>query len=535
MLTAFDAPSGPVRGARANTGTTGPTEAGGRPAGRPKALVIGTGFGGLAAAVRLLAKGYDVELLERLDAPGGRASVFRQDGFTFDAGPTVITVPQLFTELYALLGERFADHVDLRPIDPFYNIRFNDGRVFLYNGDAAAMEAQVADISPGDLEGYRAFMRHSAALREIVFDQLGHVPFTHLADLLRVMPDLIRMGGHLPVYRVVSKFVKDERIRQVCCFHPLFIGGNPLSASSAYAMIPSLEREWGVHFPVGGTGALVQGLRRLIERHGGRFRFHADVEEILVERDQVRGVRLQGGETLMADLVVSNADVASTYGELLRKRPLHRWGPARIRRSRFSMGVFVWYFGLDRRYETVGQHTKVMGRDFNALLRSIFSTRQLSDDLCLYLHRPTHADPALAPAGCDSFYVLSPIPNMTADIDWATQAEPYRQLIARRLDETVLPGFEAHIVTQKLMDPRDFVDRYRAHNGAGFALEPLLSQSAWFRPHNQSESVRGLYLVGAGTHPGAGVPSVLCSAKTLDPLIPAAADFEAGEERTLNG
>lgn len=488
---------------------------------RPKALVIGTGFGGLAAAVRLLAKGYAVELLERLDTPGGRAAVFRQEGYTFDAGPTVITVPQLFGELFGLLGERLEDHVDLRPIDPFYNIRFDDGRMFLYNGDPEAMEAQVADISPGDLDGYRAFMRHSAALREIVFDQLGHVPFSHLSDMLKATPDLIRFGGHRPVYSVVSGFVRDERIRQICSFHPLFIGGNPLAASSAYAMIPSLERTWGVHFPKGGTGALVSALCGLITRHGGQLRFGADVDEILVRSGRAEGVRLKTGETLHSDLVVSNADSASTYIDLLRHKPLHRWGPARAKRARYSMGVFVWYFGLDRRYETVGQHTKVMGRDFNRLLRSIFTTGQLSDDLCLYLHRPTHADPGLAPPGGDTFYVLSPIPNMRADIDWAREAEPYRQLIARRLHETVLPGFERHIVTQKLMDPRDFVSRYRARHGAGFGLEPILSQSAWFRPHNRSEAVEGLFLVGAGTHPGAGVPSVLCSAKTLDGLIPA--------------
>ncbi|MEO0816594.1 MAG: phytoene desaturase family protein [Pseudomonadota bacterium] len=489
------------------------------------ALVIGTGFGGLAAAVRLIAKGYKVKLLERLDVPGGRAAVFHQDGFTFDAGPTVITVPQLFHDLWALLGQRLEDHVDLRPIDPFYNIRFNDGQMFYYNDDAAAMEAQVARLSPGDLAGYRAFMRHSEDLRKIVFDQLGHVPFTHVTTLLKATPDLVRYGGHLPVYTVVLKFVKDERIRQICSFHPLFIGGNPLAASSAYAMIPSLEREWGVHFPQGGTGALVQGLVDLIESHGGEFVYGADVDEVLVERGEARGVRLSSGDVLNADIVVSNTDSATLYHELLPRKVSRRWSPWRVERARFSMGVFVWYFGLDRRYEEVGQHTKVMGDNFNALLNSIFKTKTLSDDLCLYVHRPTHADPSLAPPGCDTFYALSPIPNLAADIDWASKAASYKALIAKRLDETILPGFQNHIVTEKLMDPRDFVTRYRAFNGAGFGLEPILTQSAWFRPHNRAESVKHLYLVGAGTHPGAGVPSVLSSARAMDAVVPTASEL----------
>ena len=514
-LDAFESPSPARPAAKGGRRSVGPL----RPD-APRAIVIGSGFGGLAAAVRLIAKGYQVDVLERLGAPGGRASVIKQDGFTFDPGPTVITVPHLFNQLWELLGERLEDHVDLRPIDPFYNIRFDDGTYFYYNGDADAMDAQVSAISPGDLEGYRAFMRHSNALREIVFDRLGHVPFSHLTDMLKAAPDLVRFGGFLPVYRVASMFVKNERIRQICSFHPLFIGGNPLAASSAYAMIPSLERKWGVHFPMGGTYSLVRGLVDLITRHGGRFTFDADVDEILIEDQVAKGVRLGSGKTLHADIVVSNADSASTYKDLVPAAVSRRWTQGKVARARYSMGVFVWYFGLDRRYENVGQHTKVMGRDFNALLRSIFTTKTLSDDLCLYVHRPTQMDPSLAPEGCDAFYALSPIPNLKSGIDWETQAEPYRQLIADRLDKTILPGFEKHIVTQTLMDPRDFVSRYRAPHGAGFGLEPVLTQSAWFRPHNLSEGIANLFLVGAGTHPGAGVPSVLSSARVLEPLIP---------------
>lgn len=490
---------------------------------KPRALVIGAGFGGLSGAVRLAVKGYDVTVLERLQAPGGRASVWKQDGFTFDLGPTVITVPHLFKDLWTLAGRRFEDDIDLRPIDPFYHIRFDDGETFIYSGDAEAMEREVERFSPSDVDGYRRFMRHSDALREIVFEQLGHVPFSHFTDLLKSAPDLIRFGGHLPVYTVASKFVKDPRIRAICSFHPMFIGGNPMSASSAYAMIPSLERKWGVHFPMGGTGKLVEGLVDLLQGLGGRVRCECDVDEILVENGTARGVRLSDGEIMEADVVVSNADSATTYHDLLPSSVPRRWSKGKVSRSRYSMGVFVWYFGTSKRYENVGQHTKVMGQRYRGLLKDIFQRKVLADDFCLYLHRPTQIDPGLAPDGCDTFYVLSPTPNLSAGIDWTTTSEPYRQSIQKRLEETLMPDLGEHIVTSRIMTPEDFVDRYRAFNGAGFGLEPVLTQSAWFRPHNLSEGIKNLYLVGAGTHPGAGVPSVLSSARVLDQLVPDAA------------
>ncbi len=492
---------------------------------QPTALIIGSGFGGLAAAIRLAAKGYRIKVLERLKAPGGRASVFRQDGFTFDAGPTVITVPQLFKDLWTIAGGRFEDDVDLRRIDPFYHIRFDDGETFRYSGDPAAMEAEVARFSPSDLDGYRRFMAHSTAMRAIVFDELGHKPFTHLSTMLKAAPDLVRFSGYLPVYRVASHFVKDPRLRVICSFHPLFIGGNPMHASSAYAMIPSIEREWGVHFPMGGTNVLVEGLVRLIRRNGGVFEFNADVDEILVDNGVARGVRLADGRKLFADIIVSNADSATTYHDLLPASARRRWTPRRVARGRFSMGVFVWYFGVKRRFENVGQHTKIMGPRYSGLLHDIFSRKILADDFCLYLHRPTQIDPSLAPDGCDAFYVLSPTPHLDAGIDWSTEAEPYRRRIEQRLSETVLPGLADEVITSRVMTPADFKTRYRAYRGAGFSFEPVLSQSAWFRPHNLSEGIANLFLVGAGTHPGAGVPSVLSSARVLDQVAPHAHSF----------
>lgn len=487
--------------------------------------MIGSGFGGLAAAVRLGAKGYHVRILERLDAPGGRAYVFRQDGFTFDAGPTIITAPYLLEDLWALAGKRFDDHIDLRHIDPYYQIRFDDGEVFTYSGNPDAMRAEVERFSPSDVAGYERFMAHSEKLCATVFEELGHIPFSHIGDMARVVPDLLRLGGHLPVYQVVSRFLKDPRLRIVFSFHPLLIGGNPLQASSGYAMIPYLERRWGVHFAMGGTGALVEGLVDLIEGQGGEIIYNCDVKEVLVEDGSAVGVRMAGGETLNADIVVSNADSATTYHDLLPADVRRRWTPRKVKRARHSMGLFVWYFGTNRQYPHVGHHTKVLGPRYEDLLRDIFDRKVLAEDFSLYLHRPTQLDPSLAPSGCDAFYVLSPVPNLTSGTDWTVQAEPYRQAIEQRLRNTVMPGLGPDIVTSRLLTPLDFQSRLRAFNGSGFSFEPILTQSAWFRPHNRSQGVRNLFLVGAGTHPGAGVPGVLSSARVLEEVVPDASAF----------
>ncbi len=492
---------------------------------RPAAIVIGSGFGGLAAAVRLAAKGYAVRVLEKLDQPGGRAYVFEQDGFIFDAGPTIITVPHLLEELWELCGRKLSDDVDLQHIDPYYQIRFDDGEVFTYSGDAEAMEAEVVRFSPDDLGGYRRFMRHSAELCRIVFQELGDVPFTHLSDMARAVPDLVRLGGQRSVYSVVSGFFKDPRLRVVFSFHPLLIGGNPLTASSAYAMIPHLERLWGVHFAMGGTGALVKGLVNLIQSQGGRIDYNSNVAEIVVEDGAATGVRLTNGETISADIVVSNADSATTYGELLPASVNRRWTRRRVKRARYSMGLFVWYFGTKRTYPDVSHHTKVLGPRYRELLRDIFTRKVLADDFSLYLHRPTERDPSLAPPGCDAFYVLSPVPNQESGIDWTDAAEPYRKAIETRLAETVLPGLAGEVVSSRVMTPLDFQTRLRAYQGAGFSLEPILTQSAWFRPHNKAEGIDNLFFVGAGTHPGAGVPGVLSSARVLDKVVPKVETF----------
>jgi len=487
---------------------------------RPHAVVIGSGFGGLAAAVRLGARGYRVTVLERLDAPGGRAYVHRQDGFTFDAGPTIVTAPFLFEDLWRLCGRKMSDDIDLRAVDPFYKLVFDDGETITCHADAAAMEAEIARVAPGDVEGYRRFLVRSQEMCALGFEKLGHVPFMSIGDLLRQAPAMLKLGGHLSVFGLVSQFVKNPKVRIALSFHPLFVGGNPFDTTAVYGMIAYFERQWGVHFPMGGTGALVTGLVGLIRGQGGAIRYGADVEQIVVQDGVARGVRLASGETVAADIVISNADAAYTYKNLVPAEARKRWTDRKLDSAKYSMSLFVWYFGTRRRYPDVDHHTILLGPRYKGLLGDIFDSKALAEDMSLYLHRPTATDPALAPEGCEAFYVLSPVPHLDAGIDWARQAEPYRQAIEQRLSETLLPGLKDEIVTSLVTTPQDFHDRYRSIKGAAFSLAPTLLQSAWFRPNNRSEDIQGLYLVGAGTQPGAGMPGVLSSARMLDLLVP---------------
>ena len=498
--------------------TVKPSDATG-PDARPHAVVIGSGFGGLAAAIRLGARGYRVTVLERLDQPGGRARVHRQDGYTFDAGPTIVTAPFLFEELWRLCGREMHEDVALVPMQPFYRIRFEDGQSFAYSGDRAAMRAEVARFSPEDVAGYERFMAHSEAVCRVGFGQLGHVPFGSLGTMLRIAPDLLRLSGHRSVYDVVTRFIRDERLRTIFSFHPLLIGGNPFRASGIYCLIAHLERQWGVHFAMGGTGRLVDGLAGLIRGQGGTIRCGAEAARIRVEGGAATGVVLANGENLPADIVVSNADSAFTYGTLLGGRT-RRWSARRLARASSSMGLFVWYFGTRKKYPEVDHHMILMGPRYRGLLQDIFDRKHLADDFSLYLHRPTATDPLLAPPDCDAFYVLAPVPNLAGGQDWSQLAEPYRQRIARFLESSVLPGLSDALVTSRVTTPQDFSEDFLSFRGSGFGLEPVLTQSAWFRPHNRSEDVANLFLVGAGTHPGAGLPGVLSSARVLDSVVP---------------
>jgi phytoene desaturase len=486
----------------------------------PHAIVIGSGFGGLAAAIRLGARGYQVTVLDKLDQPGGRAYVHERSGHVFDAGPTVITAPFLFEELWSLCGKRLSDDVDLRPVSPFYRIRFADGKTFDYTGDAAAMRSEIRRFSPADVDGYERFLARSEDIFKVGFEQLAHVPFGSWTDMARIVPDMMKLESYRTVYGLVARYVKDDRIRQVLSFHPLLVGGNPFSTTSIYTLIAFLERKWGVHYPIGGTGALVKGLVRLLEGQGSQLRLDTEVRQILVERGRARGVLLAGGERLEADVVVSNADSAWTYRHLVPGAERKRWTDRKIERAKYSMSLFVWYFGTKKQYPDVAHHTILLGPRYKGLLEDIFVRHVLADDFSLYLHRPTATDRSLAPPGRDTFYVLSPVPNLESGTDWRSETERYRQSVQRYLERTVLPGLSANLTESLTMSPQDFQDRLLSFRGAAFGVEPLLTQSAYFRPHNQSEDIERLYLVGAGTHPGAGLPGVLSSARVLDRIVP---------------
>ena len=487
---------------------------------RKKAVVIGAGFGGLAAAIRLSVKGYDVAIYEKLDGAGGRASVFRQDGHTFDAGPTIITAPFLLQELWALCGRRFEDDVQLVAMDPFYRIRFDDGSHFDYNGDPDHMRREVARFAPSDLPGYERFLKLCEKCKKLGFEGMGDQPFDSLGDLLRAIPDFLRMGAWRSIYAQVARHFQNEHLRTVMSFHPLLIGGNPFSVTAAYALINALERTWGVHSAMGGTGAIVQGMVGLLASRGVGLHLNAPVKKILVQGGQACGIELADGRLIDADIVVSNGDTAWTYKHLVDARHRRHWSDQRIERGRYSMGLLVWYFGTRKRYEEVPHHMLVLGPRYKGLLQDIFKKHVLADDFSLYLHRPTATDPSLAPPGHDTFYALAPVPHLDSGTDWSTRAETMRLAIEQRLQDTVLPGLSDQICTSRMMTPQDFQDRLWSFKGAGFGLEPLLLQSAWFRPHNRSEDLPGLYVVGASTHPGAGVPGVLMSAKALEKVVP---------------
>ena len=494
-------------------------------AGRTPAVVIGSGFGGIAAAIRLQARGYDVALLEMRDQPGGRAYVYRQDGFTFDAGPTILTAPFLIDELFALGGRRTEEYVKIVPCHPFYRIVFHDGRVFDYTGDEAEIIEQIRRFNPDDVEGYKRFVGRSQAIFDRAFTDLADQPFTHLWDMLKIAPDLVRLQSHQSVYSLVSGYIKDPYLRQVFSFHPLLIGGNPFQSSSIYSMIHYLERKWGVHFAMGGTGAVVDGLLKMFAEMGGKLHLDSRVEEIeLTPGRAVGGVRLADGRRFPAEVVVSNGDVANTYRKLLPAAARRKWTDRRLEKMRYSMGLFVVYFGTDRTYPNLAHHTIVLTQRYKELLHDIFNRKELAEDFSLYLHAPTRTDPTLAPPGGECFYVLSPVPNLLGKSDWNTVKERYADAILASLEIPELcPDLRKHIVTQRIMTPLDFETDLDAYRGSAFQFEPILTQSAWFRPHNVSEDIPGLYFAGAGTHPGAGVPGVLSSAKLLDRVIPVAA------------
>ena len=488
----------------------------------PHAVVVGAGFGGIAAALRLRAKGYRVTLIDRCQQLGGRAQVFERDGFRHDAGPTVITAPFLFDELFALFGERFADHVELVPLTPWYRFCFADGDHFDYGGTLDETLAEIGRICADDREGYLRLLAHSKRIFDIGFTRLSDKPFDRLRTMLRVIPSLVRLRCDRTVWGLVKTFLKNHKLRQAFSIQPLLVGGNPFDTTSIYGLIHYLERAHGVFFAMGGTGAITHALGALMERRGVAVQLGSTVRRIRVEAGVATAVELADGGVIAADLVVCNADAAHLYTSLVPKTQQAWSARLKLSAASYSMGLFVLYFGTRKTYPHVAHHTIWLGERYRELLDEIFNKKVLSEDFSLYLHRPTATDPSFAPAGCESFYVLCPVPNLQADIDWAVEGPRLRDRIVAALDRTILPGLTQTITAEFCMTPKDFKHDYLSVNGAGFSVAPLFRQSAWFRFHNRAEGIRKLYLVGAGTHPGAGLPGVLCSAKVVDAMVPAA-------------
>lgn len=486
---------------------------------RPKAIVIGSGFGGLALAIRLQAGGFDVTIFESRDKPGGRAYVYEEQGFKFDGGPTVITDPGCLEELWTAAGRKMSDDVTLLPVSPFYRLCWEDGFTFDYVNDQAELDRQIGAVAPDDVAGYRRFLAYSTEVLKEGYLGLGSTPFLDFRTMARAAPAIMKLQGYRSVYSMVAGFIKEEHLRQAFSFHSLLVGGNPFATSSIYALIHALERRWGVWFPKGGTGALIAGMIKLFEEIGGRIRLSAPVDAILTENGRAVGVS-SGGEVLRADMVASNADVMHTYRDLLRDDARGRSEAKRLAKKRYSMSLFVIYFGLKGDHRGLAHHTVCFGPRYRELIAEIFGKDALAEDFSLYLHAPNASDDSLAPPGHSAYYVLSPVPHLgTADIDWEVEGPRYRDKILDYLEERYLPNLKRDLVVSRILTPFGFRDELNSHLGSAFSLEPVLLQSAYFRPHNRDDKLGGLYFVGAGTHPGAGVPGVVGSAKATASLM----------------
>ena len=486
-------------------------------------IVIGSGFGGLSAAVRLQAQGHQVTIVEKLDKPGGRAYVFERDGFKFDAGPTIITAPWMIEDIFTTAGAKASDHVQIVPIDPYYNVRFEDGMVFHYNGEREQVLSEIRRFNPADEAGYEKFFAET----EKVFSagmSLVDQPFSTVGSMLKVAPKLALLQAQRSVVTFVNKYIKDPRLQQVFSFHPLLIGGNPFQASCLYTLVHTLEQKWGVHFVMGGTGALVRGLLDCFTNIGGTLTLNAEVREIIVDpaTNRATGVLLVNGEMMQADAVVCNGDVARSYMTLVKPEFRPKNTDARYGKLDYSMGLFVSYFGTQGTrdmWPDIAHHEIIMGPRYKELLRDIFDRKHLADDFSLYLHRPTVTDPSLAPPGGDAFYVLSPVPHLGGTTDWAATHQRYTDRILDYLESRYMPGLRSKIVCEHHVDPRYFRDTLNSHLGSAFSVEPTLFQSAYMRPHNVSEDIPNLYFAGAGTHPGAGLPGVMGSGKIVADAI----------------
>lgn len=480
----------------------------------PRAAIIGAGFGGIALAIRLQSAGFKTTLVDNRDKPGGRAYVYNDKGYTFDGGPTVITDPDCLKELWALSGRDMADYVELLPVSPFYQLCWEDGDRFDYDNDLAALEAQIAERSPEDVEGYRNFYDYSKDVFVEGYEKLGTVPFLNFRSMMAAAPQLMRLQAFKSVYSRVSDFIKDPKLRMVFSFHSLLVGGNPFSTSSIYTLIHALERDGGVWFSKGGTGALIAAMIKLFEDLGGTLRLSTEITKIETHGYRVTGLKSADGWSMEADLVASNADVVHTYKKLLRETTRGERKGRALAKKRHSMSLFVIYFGLKAKHPELKHHMVLFGPRYKDHIAEIFGSDELADDFSLYLHAPSVTDDSLAPEGCSAYYVLSPVPHLgNADIDWSVAGPAYRDKILAYLEERYIPNLTRDLDTVRILTPFDFRDEMNAHHGSAFSIEPILTQSAWFRPHNRDDTISNMYIVGAGTHPGAGIPGVVGSAK----------------------
>jgi phytoene desaturase len=486
----------------------------------PRVAVIGAGFGGLAVALRLQSAGIQTVLLERRERPGGRAYVYEQDGFRFDAGPTVVTARNCIDELFALRDKATEDYVELLPVQPFYRLIWPDGITLEYNADADSVADAIRQISPADADGYKRFLKYSAAAFENGYLKLGTVPFQDPWSMIRRIPLLAGLKAWRPAYDVVADYLKDEHLRQAFSFQSLLIGGNPFKVSAIYTLIHALEREWGVHFPRGGTHALVLALAKRYQELGGELRLGTPVAELRERGGRITEVATADGRSVPVRAVVSNADVVHTYANLLKGSDRGRVMARRLASKRFSMSLFVVYFGLKRQHPGLAHHSVLFGPRYKELLEDIFERGVLAEDFSIYLHNPSASDQSLAPPGQAGFYALTPVPHLgKADLDWAVEGPKLADRMLTALERTVLPGLRQDLVTSRIFTPADFASELNAHLGSAFSLEPVLTQSAWFRVHNRDDRIGNLYFVGAGTHPGAGIPGVVGSAKATAGLM----------------
>jgi len=485
-----------------------------------RVIVIGAGFGGLAIANRLQAQGFQVTILEKNPKVGGHGYPLEIDGYRFDMGPSLITEPALLDEIFGMAGKRLADYVDIIPLDPCYRIFFHDNTYIDYTGDGDRMRSQMARFNPRDAGRYDAFIEASRGLYQaVIVDGLGTRPFMDWSSMLSFAPRALRLKAVLPSYMFASRYFKDFRHRFIYSFHPLFIGGNPFRAPAVYQMIPYLEKIHGVLYSKGGMYSLVSALEKLFLEQGGVIHTSRPVQEILVRDGRAAGVRTEAGE-VPADIVISNADFIHTYRDLIKPEHRRKWNDRRLGRVHYSMSAFLIYLGLKKRYPQLLHHTLVLSPRYRGLIRDIFDRKVVPEDFSLYLHAPTRSDDTMAPPGCESLYILAPVANLRGGQNWQELAEPYARRILDHLEHHLgLTDLQANIAVKKLFTPEDFQRKQNAVYGSAWGVEPRLTQTAILRPHNRSEDVKGLYLVGASTHPGAGLPGVVLTAATTDYVI----------------